>query len=115
CFLNSFLNMQCNRFMTGGDILCLGHIYTDELEAISDRMEIDSPDYMVKLRKLCDQLDNMVYPIITKVVQAGLIPIIIGGGHNNTYPILKGICKVQKYKSGIGCLNCDPHADFRMI
>lgn len=115
CFLNSFLNMQSNRFMRGEEILCLGHVYTDELQAEADRLEYGSSDYIAKLRHLCSQLDDIVSPVIEKVVSAGLIPIIIGGGHNNVYPILKGICQIEKYKGGINCINCDPHADFRML
>lgn len=115
CFLNSFLNMQSNRFMRGEDILCLGHIYTDELQAEADRLEYGSSDYIVQLRSLCTKLDLIIFPVIEKVVSAGLIPIIIGGGHNNVYPILKGICQVERYKSGVNCINCDPHADFRML
>lgn len=115
CFLNNFLNMQSNRYMTGGDIICLGHIYTDELQAEADRLEYGSQDYIVRLRELCAKLDDIVYPIIEQVVSAGLIPIVIGGGHNNVYPILKGINNIANYKSGINCINCDPHADFRAL
>nr|WP_233167177.1 arginase family protein [Pedobacter sp. ASV2] len=32
----------------------------------------------------------MVFPIIEKIVAAGKVPIVIGGGHNNAYPIIKG-------------------------
>lgn len=115
CFLNSFLNMQSNRFMTGGNILCLGQIYTDELQAEADRLVYGSQNYIVKLRELCARLDDLVYPVIEKVVSAGLIPIVIGGGHNNVYPILKGVCKASAGSNGINCINCDPHADFRPL
>lgn len=115
CFLNSFLNMQSNRYVSGEEILCIGNIYTDELQAEADRLEYGSPDYFVQLRSLCSQLDDLVYPAIKKIVEAKLIPIIIGGGHNNVFPILKGICQVAKFKSGINCINCDAHADFRIL
>ena len=115
CFLNSFLNMQSNHFMPGGDIICLGQVYTDELQAEADRMEFGSQDYIVNLRDLCARLDDLVHPVITKVVAAGLIPIIIGGGHNNVYPILKGFNNSSLYKEGVNCINCDAHADFRSL
>lgn len=115
CFLNSFLNMQSNRFMLGGDIICLGQIYTDELQAEADALQYGSQDYIVQMRALCSRLDNLVYPVIQKIISAGLIPIIIGGGHNNAYPILKGISETRLYPKGISCINCDPHADFRPL
>jgi len=48
------------------------------------------------------------------------IPIAIGGGHNNSYPLIKGAAK-GLYKSGliplaqINAVNLDAHADFRPI
>ena len=115
CFLNCFLNMQSNRFMPGGDVICLGQIYTDELQAEADRLEYGSQDYIVNMRDLCFRLDDLVYPVIEKIVSAGLIPIVVGGGHNNVYPILKGFSAAHLYPNGINCINCDPHADFRML
>ena len=113
CFLQNFLNIQSNRFLSGASIICLGTVYTDELQAISDQLETGDPEYIEKTRALCTRLDELVYPTILKIVSAGLVPVIIGGGHNNSYPIIKGFSKSGKHESGISVLNCDPHADFR--
>jgi len=46
------------------------------------------------------------------------LPLVVGGGHNNTYPLLKGAVKGW-YKAGviplaqINCINLDAHADYR--
>jgi len=40
------------------------------------------------------------------------IPIIIGGGHNNAYPIIKTIYTVLQSKLNV--VNLDPHADCRI-
>lgn len=43
---------------------------------------------------------------------------MVGGGHNNTYPLIKGAAKGW-YKAGviplaqINCINLDAHADYR--
>ena len=67
------------------------------------------------MRTLCTRLDDLVYPVIENVVKAGLIPIVVGGGHNNAYPILKGTARALGATGGISCVNCDPHADFREL
>jgi formiminoglutamase len=42
-----------------------------------------------------------------------MIPIVIGGGHNNAFPIIKGSSRVLG--SPLNVINCDPHADFRPL
>lgn len=110
-FLQAFVNTQSNRFSGGDDILCLGHINTQSLQK---SIQIAGKD-INQLRALCAQLDNLVFPVIEAVVKADLIPVVIGGGHNNSYPIIKGTIRGLNLSSGMGCINCDPHADFRAM
>ncbi|MBB6237663.1 formiminoglutamase [Pedobacter sp. AK013] len=99
--LFAFLNTQSNRFLNGAEVLVLGHFEIDEPEDSS----------LKGLRNKVAQIDDLVYPVIEKIVAAGKIPIVIGGGHNNAYPIIKGTSLV--YKSPITVLNVDAHADLR--
>jgi formiminoglutamase len=41
------------------------------------------------------------------------IPIVIGGGHNNAYPIIKGISMAKN--QSINTINLDAHSDFRAM
>jgi formiminoglutamase len=110
-FLNAFLNMQSNRFLQGTSLLCLGQIDTGELNQKADQLDPASKDYIPAMRELCRQLDDIVLPVIQAVFEAGLVPVVIGGGHNNTLPILKaGFKSLQR---GYNVLNIDPHADLR--
>jgi formiminoglutamase len=67
-----------------------------------------------------EYVDTRVLEIVKNITAAGKIPIIIGGGHNNAYPNIKGSsmglkqCEKQKTK-GINVINCDPHTDFRPL
>lgn len=99
--LTAFLNIQSNRFLNGSEILVLGHF------------EIDEPsDSSIKgLRNKVAEIDDLVYPVMEKIVAAGKIPIVIGGGHNNAYPIIKGTSLANK--TPIDVLNIDAHADLR--
>jgi formiminoglutamase len=54
-----------------------------------------------------------VYPVIQNIVAHGKIPIIIGGGHNNAYPLLKGTSKALQAK--VNVINLDAHSDFRIV
>jgi formiminoglutamase len=42
-----------------------------------------------------------------------MIPILIGGGHNNAFPLLMGSSRA--FKDSLNAINCDPHADFRPL
>lgn len=46
-----------------------------------------------------------------KTVNDNQIPILIGGGHNNAYPLMK--FSADRLKRGINVVNLDPHADYR--
>jgi formiminoglutamase len=112
-FLTFFLNMPANRYVAGEKILCLGHIDTRRLMERARLFSIQDLDYYSQLRELCGQLDQQVAPVIEAVVKAGLIPIVIGGGHNNAYPIIKGTVQGLGLQDGLNVLNCDAHADLR--
>jgi len=114
-FLEFFLNMHSNRFLRGDPILCLGHVNTQELNEAATSLAPTDPEYINQLRSLCSRLDERVFPPIEAIVSAGMVPVVIGGGNNNSYPILKGVSRGLRIHKGIQAVNCDPHADFRPL
>jgi formiminoglutamase len=99
-FLKRFLNMQSNRHLSGEKIAIAGQI-TQNI-AFSD---IESG------KKLVEELDNIVYETILPIILSGKIPIVIGGGHNNAYPLIKATSTATNH--GVSVINLDPHADCR--
>lgn len=99
--LKALLNMQQNAFFNGENILVLGEFRIPENHATDTE----------SLRGNVSQIDDLVYPMIHAIVAAGKIPIVIGGGHNNCYPIIKGTSLALNVK--IDVLNIDAHADLR--
>lgn len=105
-FLKSFMNIQQTEEFKGADFLLLG--------------EIDFTDWMVscaeanleQLRGYTAHIDAEVYPLIRDIIAQGKIPIVIGGGHNNAYPLLKGTSLALN--KTVNALNLDAHSDFRM-
>lgn len=114
-FLFKIVNQQSNRFLEGSEILCLGQVETKDLQQRAFELNSKDGQFFTKLRSLCQELDQRVAPVIEAVVKAGLVPIVVGGGHNNVYPILKGVFQGMNLSRGIGCINLDAHADFRPL
>ncbi len=99
--LKAFLNIQHNSFLSGDSILVLGHF---EFAEPADQS-------LAGLRKKVAEIDLLVYPLIEKIVAAGKIPIVIGGGHNNAAPLIWGTSLALK--QAINVVNIDAHADLR--
>ena len=105
-FLSKFLNVQETELLSGQNILLLGAFNFNRLEGY----EFGS---LKQLRKVVEQIDEEVTAIIERIVAANKIPIVIGGGHNNCYGLLKGTSKALQ--QAINCVNLDPHADYRPL
>ena len=69
-------------------------------------------------RHAVNTIDDEVENLVKLITAANKIPIAIGGGHNNAYPLIKGSSK-GLLKSGqiplaqINCVNLDAHTDYR--
>jgi arginase family enzyme len=116
-FLSFFLNMQANQFFDCSRVLIVGEVDVADLMQKSRDKEGESIDY---LRKLCAQLDERIAPIIREITAAGLEPIVIGGGNNNSFPTIQGVVQALRRAdanagSALSVANCDPHADFRRL
>lgn len=111
--LNSFLNIQENQFLSGKQFFVLGHIDFEEYLKEAHNLDSANSEDLAKLRKLTAQIDQSVTSTIEAIVGAGKVPVVIGGGHNNSYGCIKGSSLAIKEK--VSVLNLDPHADFRSL
>ena len=102
CFLKRFLNMQSNSFLSGEEVLLLGEVRVNSVV-----------DELGAFRKGVEELDDLLVSILVPIYEKELVPIVIGGGHNNAYALIKA-CSMVKGKA-IDVVNCDPHADFRAL
>ncbi|MDZ7878423.1 MAG: formimidoylglutamase [Saprospiraceae bacterium] len=93
-FLSNFLNIQSTEKLSGADVSIFG--YFDFAPSVS-----------------VAQIDDAVEKITLKIALEGKIPIVIGGGHNNAYPILKGVSKAKNQV--LNAINLDAHSDFRRM
>lgn len=116
--LFALLNMQSNKHFSGEELLVLGHVdFSDLMEAAKD-LDFKSPEGLATARSMVETIDSRVEPVLHLIATAGKIPIIIGGGHNNAFPVIKGVAEGLQASGAIteaciNAVNCDAHADFR--
>lgn len=88
--LNNLLNLQHNRFCKGYSLLVLGYLdVSAELNVASDLDSTDK-DQRKTYYKLVEQIDKEVSHLVFTILKANKIPVIIGGGQNNSYGAIKG-------------------------
>jgi formiminoglutamase len=112
-FLSKFVNLQANSFINAAEILLLGHVNCDDLQQQAVALDVKQPTQLAQMRLLVAQLDQRVCDIVQAIFAAELYPVVIGGGHNNSYPLLKALsnCSGKAANSA----NLDPHSDFRPL
>jgi formiminoglutamase len=113
-FLSAFLNIQSTELLPGNNICLYGQLDTTDLSIDPKETDIEL------LREAVGQIDEAVDALIYEITAAGKIPIVIGGGHNNAYPIIKGTAKghyakKRISKASINTINLDAHADYRAL
>lgn len=113
-FLKCFLNLQHNRFLSGDSFFVLGAIDVSDLQDQAAALEAKNEYYHQKLHVLCEELDERVEAILLQIIEAGALPIVIGGGHNNAYPLLKAASHAAS-SGWVNAINMDAHADFRQL
>lgn len=117
-FLQSFLNIQSNDFLTGEEIAVIGHFDFGDIQYLIDKNAQGVEEKVEAYRHAVNTIDEEVEGLTKTIAAAGKIPIVIGGGHNNAYPLIKGVAKglhqIQKISlAQINCINLDAHTDFR--
>jgi len=119
-FLQQFLNIQSNDFLDGKEIALTGHFDFGDMQYLIDTTAKTEEEKLEAYRHALNAIDEEVELLIKLITGAGRIPVVVGGGHNNSYPLIKGAAKGW-YKTGviplaqINCINLDAHTDYRPI
>ena len=109
--LSSILNIQSTDKLRGDELVILGHLDFEEEMGLAKTLDPLNGEDLMALRNLVSKIDDAVESVISLIVGAGKIPIVVGGGHNNSYPILKALSK--SFAKPINTINLDAHSDFR--
>lgn len=111
--LSSLLNVQANKYTQAENVILLGEVDCNNAMSKASNLSPGDPNYAAKLGDLVSYIDEIVSEVVYKIVSAGKIPIIIGGGHNNSYGNIKGTSTALK--KPINIINVDAHTDFRNL
>jgi formiminoglutamase len=111
--IKSIANIQHNRFCKGSQLIVLGKLDVREEMNVVEGLDFNNTEDRKKLSKLVEKIDKEVSHVIFSIIKQGKIPIIIGGGHNNSYGNIKGTA-LAKGKA-INAINFDAHSDFRIL
>lgn len=116
-FLSAFLNCRSNDFLSGENILMLGHFDFGDIKFLIENNAYNPDELTDAYKHAVNIIDDEVENMLKVIAASKKIPIVIGGGHNNCYPIIKGVAK-GLYKAGltqlaqINSINLDAHADY---
>lgn len=119
-FLKNFVNIQSADRFSGDEMVLLGHFDFSDVEEL---VNLNARSYEEKVDALrhavANIIDDEVEELTKLVIAAGKIPIAIGGGHNNAYPLIRGAAKMlhrngKASKAMINAVNVDAHADYRI-
>lgn len=116
-FLSSFLNIQSSDFLDGEEILVLGQFNFDDISNLVKSNAHDREEEIAAWRHSVNLIDDEVEGLVKLISSNKKIPIAVGGGQNNAYPLIKGAAK-GLFKAGvlplaqINCVNLDAHTDY---
>ena len=120
-FLQRFVNLQSTDRFTGEELILAGAFDFSAVQATIDAHAKNEVEKIDACRHaVANIIDEEVEQLVRTIVAAGKMPILIGGGHNNAYPLIKGAAKAL-FKTGkserplVHAVNLDAHADFRIM
>lgn len=108
-FLKSFLSLQQTSLNDVSRFCILGSVSTKDLMLQAQNLAASSHKDRKQLSDLVKLLDQRVSEIASLIIASGKTPIVIGGGHNNSYPLLRA----SGYSVPVDCINIDAHTDLR--
>lgn len=106
-FLSTWSNFQSNQFLSGKEVAVLGCVDFAKNLKISK----SSTYSLSELRQGVEKMDEVLWTILKDIYKQGKVPILVGGGHNNAFPLIKGAAVA--FNNGIQVVNFDAHSDFR--
>jgi formiminoglutamase len=102
-FLQQFSLTQIHDDFNGNSVSLLGCIQLTN-ENTSRKLNV--------FEGLVEELDAFVLDLLSRKLEKWHIPVVIGGGHNNSLPLIRW---ANQEKLNFAVVNVDPHADTRKM
>lgn len=108
--VKNLTNLNRNTITTPKKVLILGHL---DFKKIQKKLLSYNPERkkdIAKARRKVELIDQKVTYVVHQIIKAGKTPIIIGGGPNNAYGILKGASLAMNKR--LNCVNLSSQTGF---
>lgn len=119
-FLQTLCNMQSTDLFTGEEVILSGYFDFSDVKSLITANAKNQDELIDACRHaVANIIDTEVEDLIKVICAADKIPVVIGGGHNNAYPLIKGTAK-GLHKAGklthsaISVINADAHSGYRI-
>jgi formiminoglutamase len=112
-FLPRFLNMQSNPFLDVSRVAIAGCVDVRDIRDPAVGGPRTRASALGALRDATARIDERVTGAVEAIVRQGVVPIVVGGGHNNAFGILAGCSRARG--GPMACVNVDLHADLRPL
>jgi len=99
-------------YYEGVESMDLGWAWVDVADLQANSLQHQGPEAVSAWRELVAEVDARVAAVLTPLIAQGKIPVLIGGGHNNAYPLLQSLAATH---GPVHALNFDPHPDCRAL
>ncbi|WP_124979843.1 formimidoylglutamase [Nonlabens xiamenensis] len=109
-FLKTFLSLQHSPLNDATRFAMLGQVETADLMKQAESLDAAIHNQRIQLSHLTATLDQRVSEVVSQIGKTDKIPVIIGGGHNNAYPIIRALGDQRP----IDVINIDAHTDLRV-
>lgn len=120
-FLKAFCNLQSTDGFSGEEAIAMGHFDFSDIKSMIFSNAKNEEELVDACRHaVANIIDAEAEALLKIIAAAGKIPIVVGGGHNNAYPLIKGVAK-GLHKAGkfaraqLNVINADAHADYRSM
>ena len=108
--LKNLTNRNRNTITTPKKVLILGYLDFKKIQKKLFSYDPNNKKDIAKARRKIELIDQKVAYVVHQIVKAGKKPIIIGGGQNNAYGILKGTSLALNAK--LNSVNLSPQTGF---
>ena len=95
------------------NLAILGDFQFNEFQEEIENLNLKIPKNRQRLFEMVDHIDQEVSKLCFKLIRHKKIPIVVGGGHNNCYGIIKGLS--LGLTTPINVINMDTHSDYRIL
>lgn len=119
-FLQSLCNMQSTDAFTGEELLLLGYFDFSDIKSLITANAKNQDELIDACRHaVANIIDVEVEDLVKIICAANKTPVVIGGGHNNAYPLIRGAAKgLHKTGKGstpsINVINADANTGYRI-